>query len=52
MTDAYRYTFSGKIWLVEEWFLLVGALAIGFLAAIIPAFSAYKTDISKTLSKG
>jgi putative ABC transport system permease protein len=52
MTDAYRYTFSGKIWLVEEWGLLIGALLIGFFAAIIPAFSAYKTDISKTLSKG
>ncbi len=52
MTDAYRYTFSGKIWLAEEWFLLVGALLIGFLAAIIPAVSAYKTDISRTLAKG
>ena len=52
MTDAYRYTFSGKIWLAEEWGLLVGALVIGFVAAIIPAFSAYKTDISKTLAKG
>ena len=52
MTDAYRYTFSGKIWLAEEWSLLIGALVIGFLAAIIPAFSAYKTDISKTLAKG
>jgi putative ABC transport system permease protein len=52
MTDAYRYTFSGKIWLAEEWNLLIGALLIGFLAAIIPAFSAYKTDISKTLAKG
>jgi putative ABC transport system permease protein len=52
MTDAYRYTFSGKIWLPEEWGLLIGALLIGFLAAIIPAFSAYKTDISRTLAKG
>ncbi len=52
MTDAYRYTFSGKIWLTEEWSLLIGALIIGFVAAIIPAFSAYKTDISKTLAKG
>jgi putative ABC transport system permease protein len=52
MTDAYRYTFSGKIWLAEEWGLLIGALVIGFLAAIIPAFSAYKTDISRTLAKG
>jgi putative ABC transport system permease protein len=52
MSDAYRYTFSGKIWLTEEWALLAGALGIGFLAAIIPALSAYKTDISKTLAKG
>jgi putative ABC transport system permease protein len=52
MSDAYRYTFSGKIWLAEEWALLAGALSIGFLAAIIPALSAYKTDISKTLAKG
>jgi putative ABC transport system permease protein len=52
MTDAYRYTFSGKIWLPEEWGLLIGALLIGFLAAVIPAFSAYKTDISRTLAKG
>lgn len=49
MTDAYRYTFSGKIWLAQEGYLLIGALVIGFVAAIIPAFSAYKTDISKTL---
>jgi putative ABC transport system permease protein len=52
MSDAYRYTFSGKIWLAEEWYLLAGALLIGFLAAIIPAISAYKTDISRTLAKG
>jgi putative ABC transport system permease protein len=51
MSDAYRYSFSGLTWLKEEWYLLAGALGIGFLAAIIPAFTAYKTDISRTLSK-
>jgi putative ABC transport system permease protein len=51
MSDAYRYTFSGWTWLKEEWYLLFGALVIGFLAAIIPASTAYKTDISRTLSK-
>jgi putative ABC transport system permease protein len=51
MSDAYRYSFSGNIWLPEEWSLLLGALFIGFVAAIIPAFSAYKTDISRTLAK-
>jgi putative ABC transport system permease protein len=52
MTDAYRYTFSGWQWLPQEWLLLAGALLIGFLAAIFPAWSAYRTDISRTLSNG
>ena len=51
MTDTYRYAFSGKIWVREEWFLGIGSLMMGFIAAIIPAFRAYKTDISRTLSK-
>lgn len=51
MSDAYRYSFSGWMWLTEEWFLLVGAVIIGFLAAVIPAWSAYRQDISRTLSK-
>ncbi len=51
MSDAYRYSFSGWMWLTEEWYLLVGAVIIGFLAAVIPAWSAYRQDISRTLSK-
>ena len=49
MEDAYRYSFSGWEFLKEEWYLLAGALGIGFLAAIIPALQARKTDISRTL---
>lgn len=52
MQDAYRYTFSGTLFLQEEVFLLGGALAVGFLAAIIPAIQAGNTDIHKTLSEG
>ena len=51
MSESYRYSFTGWTWLSEEWYLLGGALLIGFIAAIIPAFNAYKTDISRTLSK-
>ena len=51
MSDAYRYSFTGFMWLSEEWFLLVGAVIIGFFAAVIPAWTAYKQDISRTLSK-
>lgn len=51
MSDAYRYSFTGLMWLTEEWFLLCGAVFIGFLAAVLPAWSAYRQDISRTLSK-
>ncbi len=50
LEDAYRYSFSGWEFLKEEWYLLAGALGIGFLAAVIPALQARKTDISRTLS--
>jgi len=52
MQDAYRYTFSGWVLLREEAWLLLGALAIGVVAAIIPAIQAGRTDISTTLSEG
>ena len=51
MSDAYRYSFTGFMWLSEESLLLGGAVFIGFLAAVIPAWSAYRQDISRTLSK-
>lgn len=52
MKAAYRYTFTGKTFLPEELYLLGGALAVGFIAAIIPAIQARNTDISKTLAEG
>ena len=51
MSDAYRYSFSGALFLKEEIYLLFGALGIGFIAAIIPAIQAKNTDISRTLGK-
>jgi len=51
MSDAYRYSFSGALFLKEELYLLFGALGIGFIAAIIPAIQAKNTDISRTLGK-
>ena len=50
MQDSYRYSFSGMQFLKEEYLLLLGALVIGFIAAIIPAIQASNTDISTTLS--
>lgn len=50
LEETYKYTFTGWLFLKEEAFLLLGALGIGFLAAVIPAFQAYRVDISETLS--
>lgn len=52
MQDAYRYSFTGSMFLKEEWYLLGGALLVGVLAALIPAIQASNTDISETLAKG
>lgn len=52
MKDSYRYSFSGWEFLEQEYFLLLGALIIGFLAALIPAIQASKTPIAETLTKG
>ena len=52
MKDAYRYNFTGSVFLQKELYLLFGALAVGFLAALLPALQARRTDISTTLAEG
>lgn len=52
MKNTYRYSFSGLRFLPEEAWLFVGALAVGFVAALIPALQARRTDISETLARG
>jgi putative ABC transport system permease protein len=52
MQDAYRYSFSGTLFLREEGYLALGALGVGLLAALIPAVQASRTDIHTTLSEG
>jgi putative ABC transport system permease protein len=49
--DSYRYPFSGWTFLPQEAWLLGGAVAIGFLAALIPAIQARNTDIHRTLAE-
>ena len=51
LTEAYHYDFSGWIFIKEEFYLFIGAIFIGIIAALFPALKAYRTDISKTLSK-
>ncbi|WKN44177.1 ABC transporter permease [Tunicatimonas pelagia] len=50
MEASYHYSFSGWGWLVEEWWLLVSALAIGLLASLLPAIRVFRINISKTLA--
>lgn len=51
MEDKYHYSFTAAKFLKEEFYLLGGALFIGFIAAVIPAYQAFKTDISQTLTE-
>ncbi|MCB0686965.1 MAG: ABC transporter permease [Saprospiraceae bacterium] len=52
MQDAYRYSITGAVFLKEELWLLGGCLLVGLISAIIPAWQAFRTDISETLSEG
>ncbi|MEM9888104.1 MAG: FtsX-like permease family protein, partial [Bacteroidota bacterium] len=51
LKEAYRYSFSGLIFLPKELLLFAGAIVIGFVAAVLPALQASNTDISETLSE-
>ncbi len=50
LREAYRYNFSAGKFLPEELYLIMAALVIGFIAAVIPAYQASKTDIAETLT--
>lgn len=50
LKESYGYSFTGREFLPQEWVLLAGALAVGFIAAVIPAIQASNTDISETLT--
>jgi len=52
MNADYRYDFSGATFLGVELWIFLATLALGLIAALIPAYHASKTDISDTLSRG
>jgi putative ABC transport system permease protein len=43
---------TGLVFKSEEMWVLVVALAVGGMAALIPAWRAYRTDVSRTLAQG
>lgn len=50
ISDDFRYSLAPWRFLPEEGWLLLVALFIGFLAAVIPAVQASRTDIAETLT--
>lgn len=48
---AQQPTVTGLVFKVEETWVLAAALAVGGLAALIPAWRAYRTDVSRTLAQ-
>lgn len=51
LKDDFRYSFTGWKWVTEEWSIFAVSLLLGFIASIIPAIQAARTDINKTLSE-
>jgi putative ABC transport system permease protein len=47
-----HYPVTGLQWRPEELWLLVVAVAVGLAAAFLPAWRAYRTDVSRTLAQG
>jgi len=47
-----HYPVTGLEWRPEELWLVVVALGVGVIAALLPAWRAYRTDVSRTLAQG
>jgi putative ABC transport system permease protein len=43
---------SGLVWVAEETWILLLCMILGILASLLPAISAYRTDISSVLAEG
>ena len=51
LSEAYKYEFSAWRMTGKEGPLFLMSLILGFVASVIPAYRAYRTDIHQTLSK-
>lgn len=51
-SEGGQVSVTGRIFLSEELLIIVISFALGVVASLIPAITAYRTDISKVLAKG
>ena len=49
---AHQVTVTGWAWIHAELWLIALAVAVGVVAALVPAWRAYRTDIAGTLARG
>jgi len=52
LQQAQQMSVTGLTWHASEFLVLGGALAIGMLTALVPAWRAHETDIATTLARG
>jgi putative ABC transport system permease protein len=52
LREEHQVHLVGLTWVAEEFWLIVMAVALGALAALLPALQAYRIDISKVLARG
>lgn len=46
---AQQIALTGRVWYAEEWLLVAVALSLGAVAALFPAWSAYRLDMTRAL---
>jgi len=51
LQSQQQYPVTGLTWRPEELWLAGAALGVGVLAALLPAWRAYRTDVSRTLAQ-
>jgi len=52
LTAAQQISVTGLTWVPGELWLIAVALLVGVVAALLPAWRAYRTDIAHTLARG